>query len=96
MHDFACTQADDILNPVLREQVRYLKESKEGNAEMCELVEEYAEKKAKRYAEERKMQVKLELPKNLIDNTNLSLEDIAKNVKLPLATVEELSHGRTA
>ena len=31
-----------------------------------------------------------------IDNTNLPLEDIAKNVKLPLATVEELARGRTA
>ena len=68
MHDFACTQARDILNPVLRERVRYLKESEGGNAEMCELVEE----------------------------TDLSLEDIAKNVKLPLATVEELARGRTA
>ena len=96
MHDFACTQARDILNPVLRERVRYLKESEGGNAEMCELVEEYAEKRAKRYAEEREMQVKLELAKNLIENTDLSLEDIAKNVKLPLATVEELARGRTA
>lgn len=96
MHDFACIQAGDILNPVLRERVRYLKETKGGNVEMCELVEEYAEKRAKRYAEEREMQVKLELAKNLIENTVLSLEDIAKNVKLPLATVEELARGRTA
>ena len=48
------------------------------------------------YAEEREMQVRLELAKNLINNTNLSLEDIAKNVKLPLTTVEELARGRTA
>ena len=59
---------------------------------MCELVEEYAEKRAKR----REMQVKLELAKNLIENTDLSLEDIAKCVELPLATVEELARGRTA
>ena len=96
MHDFACTQARDILNPVLRERVRYLKESEGGNAEMCELVEEYAEKRAKRYAEEREMQVKMRTAKNCIDNTNLPLEDIAKCVELPLATVEELARGRTA
>ena len=96
MHDFACTQARDILNPVLRERVRYLKESEGGNAEMCELVEEYAEKRAKRYAEEREMQVKMRNAKNFIDNTNLPLEDIAKCVELPLATVEELARGRTA
>jgi len=34
--------------------------------------------------------------KNLIDTTNLALEDIARCVKLPLTTVEELAHGRTA
>ena len=96
MHDFACTQARDILNPVLRERMRYLKESEGGNAEMCELVEEYAEKRAKRYAEEREMQVKMRTAKNCIDNTNLPLEDIAKCVELPLATVEELARGRTA
>ena len=59
---------------------------------MCELVEEYAEKKAKRAI----MQVKLKNAKNFIDNTNLSLEDIAKCVELPLATVKELARERTA
>ena len=88
MHDFACTQAKDILNPVLRERVRYLKESEGGTIEMCELVEEYAEKRA--------MRVKLKSAKNLLENTNLSLEEIAKYVELPLATVEELARGRIA
>ena len=59
---------------------------------MCELVEEYAEKKAKRAI----MQVKLKNAKNLIDTTNLALEDIARCVELPLATVKELARGRTA
>ena len=59
---------------------------------MCELVEEYAEKKAKR----REMQVKLKNAKNLLENTNLSLEEIAKYVELLLATMEELAHGRIA
>jgi hypothetical protein len=36
------------------------------------------------------------LAKNLIENTDLSLEDITKCVELPLATVEELARGRTA
>ena len=59
---------------------------------MCELVEEYAEKKAKRAI----MQVKLKNAKNFIDNTNLSLEDIAKCVEFPIATLKELAQGRTA
>ena len=88
MHDFACTQARDILNPVLRERVRYLKESEGGTTEMCDLVEEYAEKKA--------IRKQLEIAKDLIETTDLSLEHIARVVKLPLDTVKELARGRTA
>ena len=88
MHDFACTQAKDILNPVLRERVRYLKESEGGTTEMCDLVEEYAEKKA--------IRKQLEIAKDLIETTDLSLEHIARVVKLPLDTVKELARGRTA
>jgi hypothetical protein len=69
-----------------------LKESEGGTLEMCELVEEYAEKKAKR----REMQVKLKNAKNFIDTTNLPLEDIARCVELPLAVVEGLANHRTA
>ena len=88
MHDFACTQARDILNPVLRERVRYLKENEGGTTEMCDLVEEYAEKKA--------IRKQLEIAKDLIETTDLSLEHIARVVKLPLDTVKELARGRTA
>ena len=88
MHDFACTQAKDILNPVLRERVRYLKESEGGTTEMCDLVEEYAEKKV--------IRKQLEIAKDLIETTDLSLEHIARVVKLPLDTVKELARGRTA
>lgn len=92
MHDFACVEAGDILNPVLRERVRYLKESKGGTIEMCELVEEYAEKKAKR----RVMQVKIENARKLIALNKLTLQEIAESLDIPLTTVEELARGRTA
>ena len=72
----------------MRERVRYLKESEGWTAEMCELVEEYAEKKA--------MRKQLEIAKELIETTDLSMEHIARVVKLPLDTVKELAHGRTA
>ena len=92
MHDFACVEAGDILNPVLRERVRYLKESKGGTIEMCELVEEYAEKKTKR----RVMQVKIENARKLIALNKLTLQEIAESLDIPLTTVEELARGRTA
>ena len=39
MHDFRCTQADDMYYDVLAERVRYLKETEEGARNMCEAME---------------------------------------------------------
>ena len=69
-------------------QICYNISAEGGTTEMCELVEEYAEKKT--------IRKKMEIAKNLINTTNLTLEDIARCVELPVATVEELAHGRTA
>lgn len=70
------------------QRARYLKESEGGNAEMCELVEEYAEKKA--------MREKMKNAKKLIALNKLTLQEIAESLDLSLATVEELAKGRTA
>ena len=79
MHDFSCTKADDIINPVIRNRVKYLKETKGGNDEVCEIME-------KRIDEE-----KIDLAKEAIRKNNLTLEQIADVLKLPLAFVEEIS-----
>ena len=39
MHDFSCTQADDMHYPVLAERVRYFKENVKGATTMCREVE---------------------------------------------------------
>ena len=52
---------------------------------MCELVEEYAEKKAKRK--------KIEIAKNFINNTNLSLEEIAKSLGANFRNREFITNG---
>ena len=44
MHDFQCTDADDMLNEVLAREVRYLKETEEGRTSMCEMMENILEK----------------------------------------------------
>lgn len=52
MHDFWCTEADDMLNDVLAREVRYMKETEGGRASMCEIMEKmYAEGKAEGKAE---------------------------------------------
>ena len=43
MPDFHCRNADDILNPILAEEVRALKETEGGKRHMCRLLEEMRE-----------------------------------------------------
>ena len=40
MHDFNYKEAKDIVNPLLAEEVRYLKETEGGRSQMCKLLEE--------------------------------------------------------
>ena len=79
MHDFSCVKPADIINPLLRKRVHYLKETGGGREEMCQIMEN-------RINEE-----KIELAKKAIANGKLSLEDIAETLSLPLAFVQELA-----
>ena len=40
IHDFNYKEAKDIVNPLLAEEVRYLKETEGGRSQMCKLLEE--------------------------------------------------------
>ncbi|MER2055295.1 MAG: hypothetical protein ABTB30_08430 [Clostridia bacterium] len=84
MHDFFCVNADEIINPLLKERVKYLKETERGRNQMCAIMEN-------RLNEE-----KIELAKQAIKRGKLSLEDIAETIGLPLAFVEELARQKTA
>jgi hypothetical protein len=46
VHDFRCSNADDMYYSQFADGVRYYKESEGGKEKMCEKVERYAEKKA--------------------------------------------------
>ena len=43
VHDLWCTSADDMLNRVLADEVRYMKETNEGRTYMCEVMEKMRE-----------------------------------------------------
>ena len=83
MHDFSCRRAEEILNPILRERVRILKETEGGRQEVCQIMEN-------RINEE-----KIELAKNAIKKGKLTLEQIAEVLELPLAFVQELAKNNT-
>ena len=50
MHDFRCTDADDMYYDLMAEKTRYLKENPKGVSEMCKIMEEL---RAESYAEGR-------------------------------------------
>lgn len=82
MSDFHCTVPADMYNKVLAERVDYLKNTKEGNAIMCKIVEELVNERI--YAE------RIENAKAMIAEGIFTVEQISKFSKLPLEEVEEL------
>lgn len=83
MHDFACKKAEDILNPILRDRVRELKETEGGREEVCKIMED-------RITEE-----KIEMAKEEIRIGELSLEQISRAFHLPLPVIEELARAQS-
>ena len=82
MHDFRCTNADDIYNPGLAKKVRFYKETKEGVQAMCKVMEDMRNETALAKAKE--------IACNLIRSTDLTNEQIAHNVGLSVEQVVEL------
>lgn len=48
MHDFYCTNVDDMMNTTLRNRALYFKSSEEGVKHMCEIMEQIADENYKR------------------------------------------------
>ena len=82
MHDFFCTNADDMNFELMAERTRYLKENPEGVSQMCKVIEDMRK-------EERKESMRIAALRMLADRT-LALEKIAEYVDLPLDEVKQL------
>ncbi len=82
MHDFSCTDPDDMNYEALAKRARYFKRDEEGVAAMCKMLEdmrnEVEQNKAKRTAV------------RMIKAGKMPLEDIADYTELSLDTVREL------
>ena len=83
MHDFSCKKASDIINPVLRERVGYLKGEEGEDESMCKLMDDLVKDVIK--------DEKLDTAKKMIAFGKNSFEDISKILDIPLSTVEELA-----
>lgn len=99
MHDFFCTDPDDMHFRELAEKARFLKQDEKGVAAMCKAMEdmrnEVAQAVAKVVAEETSRQKTVEFVLRLIE-MNMPLDQIAKAAAITEEQVKEIAAKRTA
>lgn len=82
MHDFSCTNPDDMNYEVLAKKARYYKQDEKGVAVMCKIMEDMRNEAELNKA--KKMAIRM------IKAGKMSLEDIADYTELSLDTIKEL------
>ena len=92
MHDFNCTNADDMNFELMAERTRYLKENPEGVEQMCKVIEDMRKEEREEGIKEG---MRMTARRMLADGT-LALEKIAEYVGLPLEEVKKLQAGQGA
>ena len=88
MHDFSCTDPADMNYALLADRVRFFKESKEGVAIMCKVIEDMRN-------QERKEAIH-EVALRMLKAGKYAMEEIAVISGLSLEEVKALSVGKTA
>lgn len=87
MHDFCCTDADDMNYGKLSAKVRYFKTTEEGVKAMSEAMEELA----KKWAEEEIQEEREAVVFRMLETGETDLEKISKVSKLSVEVVERLA-----
>ncbi len=88
MHDFSCTDSNDITYEMLVERVGYFKEDEEGVAAMCKAMEDT---RTEAVMDDRK-----DTTCRLLKKGGMSFEDIAEISKLSIEEVRILASKREA
>ena len=80
MHDFNCKDAKDMVNPLLAEEVRYLKETEGGRSQMSRILEEMRNEvtEKEKVSTALKMLAKGYEAEEIAEITGLSLEEVRK------------------
>ena len=86
MHDFACTNPNDMYYKILADKTRYFKEDEKGVAIMCKAVEDLCN--------DAKIEEKKEIALRLLSQNILSREQIAESVGLDIEIVNILAESR--
>lgn len=88
MHDFNCTDANDMNFDLMAERTRYLKENPEGVREMCKAMEDMRD----RAREEGKVEERLTSIRNLMETMKWSAEQAMDALLIPVSEHALYSH----
>lgn len=94
MHDFNYKEAKDIVNPLLAEEVRYLKETEGGRSQMCKLLEEMRNEATEKATVEATYNKAVSTALKMLKK-GYSIEEIAEITDLPLEEVQKLADRKT-
>lgn len=98
MHDFNCKDAKDMVNPLLAEEVRYLKETEGGLSQMSRILEEMRNEVAEIAKAEGKAEGNHEKAVNtalkMIARGRDSIEEVAEITGLSLEEVRKLAENQ--
>lgn len=90
MHDFSCTNPDDMYYEVLAERVRFFKESKKGVAIMCKVIEEMRLESFQEGKLEGKMEGIQFVVRSMLETGKFAIEEISRLSGLSLEEVQAL------
>lgn len=88
MHDFSCTDPDEMNYPVLAQRVRYFKEDTKGVTTMCRAMEEMRENTKHEQA--------IEIALKLLKKGKMTYEEISDTVGLSVDEVKALDGKKSA
>jgi hypothetical protein len=91
MHDFRCTDPNDMYYQTLADRARYFKESEGGQETMCKIMEDMRNETAAQTA----VKTKIEAAQKLLNMGILTYEQIAQVQGLPIETIRELAAQKT-
>ena len=94
MHDFNCKGAKDMVNPLLAEEVRYLKETEGGRSQMSRILEEMRNEVAEKAKAEGNHEKAVSTSLKLLVRGRDSMEEIAEITGLSLEEVRKLADNQ--
>ena len=99
MQDLACAEPEKMHFKELADTVKYFKTTKEGAIDMTDIIEIYAENKARKAAEKASREAaykkSVEIATNMLVD-KMSVEAVARYSKLPIEEVRKLAEKQSA